>query len=74
MGYIGHDFPCSFFIFNPDQFICSSSSSMSDSREYSKRERKRRGVDLSAIEKLKQARSGQAKAIDNIKVLTNNPI
>ena len=41
---------------------------MSESREYSKRERKRRGVDLSAIEKLKQARSGQAKAIDNIKV------
>ncbi|KAL5269166.1 hypothetical protein ACHWQZ_G002851 [Mnemiopsis leidyi] len=40
---------------------------MSESREYSKRERKRRGVDLSAIEKLKQARSGQAKAIDNIK-------
>ena len=41
---------------------------MSDSREYSKRERKRRGVDLSAIEKLKQARSGQSKAMDNIKV------
>jgi hypothetical protein len=41
---------------------------MSESREYSKRERKRRGVDLSAIEKLKQARSGQTKAIDNVKV------
>lgn len=44
---------------------------MSESREYAKRERKRRGVDMSAIEKLKQARSGQTKAIDNIKVCLN---
>ena len=41
---------------------------MAESRDYSKRDRKKRGVHLSAIEQLKQARSGQAKAFDHVKV------
>ena len=56
------------FTLRPNWFMRRMSDEEPSERTYAKRDRKKRGVNLSALEKLKAARSGATKAVDNIEV------